>query len=375
MRTEIAHVRTFCSWLTAAAIILIGQPAPGNVLFEAGLNGGYTDNLLSDSTALIDRYSAGSAAVRLYPTGTLEVNLTGEATVYDRAPDLSNRLGRVGVNYIPLPARSRFEVFLGGSFDGRRYRSALSGYDLNSLDLRSSIGYRLSDITAVRWGAGLKSYSYLATESGDRQSLETFVGMNTTLPGNHSFDLEVGYGTMDYEHLKPEVRYINFVEPETDLVGAKLKSFYVSPRLSRPLGSRNGLSITGSFRTFMNSDDGVVFGSSVGLLSPWTSVWEGTSVAITLKSYTIPKAITTIGFGYWNRHHLATVESDVFPIVMKRERNDDQIRGFVQLARPVAIGSRLLTPRIVIDYSNSNSSNDLFEYSSFTVSTGFSFRW
>lgn len=362
--------------MAVALTFLLPSSSYCNVLFEAALNGGYTDNLLSDSTGLIDKYSVASGMVRWYPVSTLELSVNGDWTLYDRVAAMSNRLGRIGLTYIPLKATSRLSVYASGAFDGRRYHSELSYYDLNTLDSRITTGYRFGEVATVRWGVGFRSYSYLATESGDREMLETFVGLNCTPFGRNSLDIEAGYGRMDYEHVKSDLIFVNPQYPERSLVGSKLKSFYVSPRWSRPLDAKNGISVTFSYRTFMNTDEGIVFGSSIGLLSPWTAVWEGTSIAATLKSYLIPQAITTLGCGYWNRHHLPTIESDNFPIVMGRERDDDQVRAFLQVMRPFTTGGgQLIQPRLTLEYTNNNSSNELFEYSAMVISTGISFRY
>lgn len=372
------RTRTFgCCLIAATALtLLLPSSSFSNVLFEAALNGGYTDNLLSDSTGLIDKYSVASGMVRWYPVSTLELSVNGDWTLYDRVAAMSNRLGRIGLTYIPLKATSRLSIYANAAFDGRRYHSELSYYDLNTLDSRITTGYRFGEVATLRWGVGFRTYSYLATESGDREMAETFVGLNTTPFGRNSLDIEAGFGRMDYEHVKSNLIFVNPQYPERSLTGSKLKSFYVSPRWSRPLDEKNGISVTFSYRTFMNTDEGIVFGSSVGLLSPWTAVWEGTSIAATLKSYLIPQAITTLGCGYWNRHHLPTIESDNFPIVMGRERDDDQVRAFVQVIRPFTTsGGQLIQPRLTLEYTNNNSSNELFEYSAMVISTGISFRY
>lgn len=222
----------------------------------------------------------------------------------------------------------------------------------------------------------MQGTEYLGSSSGDKVSIETFAGLNTTLPGNHSLDLEFGYGSMDYRFIDPSLRFINFQDPEAALANGRLETLYLSPRISRSLGNSTGMSVVFSYRTFMHSDDGIVYGSSVGLLSPWTSVWSGTSAILNVKSYLIPRMIATAGCGYWNRRHLRTIESDMYPLVISRSRDDDQLRIYAQIVRPFLIGDgNLLQPRIQFEYSNNNSTNELFDYSGFAFSTGISLRF
>jgi hypothetical protein len=248
-------------------------------------------------------------------------------------------------------------------------------FDLNNIEGRVSLGYELGEITLLRAGMRYQSSPYLRSENSDKESAEIYAGLNQTLPANNCLDIEVGYGIMDYKFIDPTRTFVSMTNPEGALVGGHLRSFYVSPRLSRPLGRKTGLNLTFAFRSFMNTGDETVFGSSVGLLSPWTSVWEGTSVAATLKSYLIPQLISSAGIGYWNRRHLETLENDQFPAVVGKTRDDDQIRIYLQIMRPILLKSgALIQPRLQLDYTSNNSTNELFDYSAFSINTGISVR-
>lgn len=346
-----------------------------NTLFELGLNGGYTDNLVGDSSSLVDRYSTTTALVRFYPTAKTEFNISGDAMFYDRNPGLSNRKAGIGAKFIPLNPESPLSLFLRSEFDIRRYRAEYDRYNNNNFNIRTAIGYRLSATARLRVGIQVLGSEYLGSSSGDKTSTEAYFGFNTTLLGNNSFDCEFGYGSMDYRFIDPALEFIDFENPEGALVSGQLRSIYLSPRFSRPLGSKTGLNLTVSFRQFVIGDDRIVYGSSVGLLSPWTTVWEGTSATLTIKSYLVPRCITTIGGGFWNRRHLRTIESNMFPLVIGTDRDDEQFRGYCQVARPILIGAGLLLqPYLNCEFSNNRSTNRLFEYSSFAISTGLSLK-
>lgn len=347
-----------------------------NVLFELGLNGGYTDNLLSDSSNVVDRYSTSSATARFYPSSKLEVRATGEATFYSAQVGLSNKLARAGATWIPLGSQSRLSIYLSGDFDGRRYRSQFDRFNTNDLDARAAFGYRLGVATNLRWGVRLQSTEYLGSSSGDKVALESYAGINLTFWRQNSLDCEIGYGIMDYRFIDPVLEYIDIEQPEAALTAGKLRSIYLSPRLSRPLGQRTGANLIFTYHRFLGDDDEIVYGSSVGLLSPWTSVWEGSSIVANVKTYLLPSFITTFGCGYWNRRHLRTIERGFYPLVIAKERDDDQVRMYLQFVRPVSIGSgMILQPHIQIDFTNNNSTNELFDYTGASVSTGVSLRF
>ncbi len=375
--TSISSVRSKSLVYIAVAIVLLCSPGAllGNALFEFGINGGYTDNLVGDSNAVVDRYSATTAAVRFYPTSKTELNISGDAMFYDRNPGLSNRKAGIGARFIPLGSESKLSLFFSSDFDIRRYRSDYDTYNNNNFNVRTALGYRLGSRTRLRAGIQVLGTEYLGSSSGDKTSAEVYFGFNSTIFGNNSLDCEIGYGSMDYRFIDPALEFIDFEQPEAALVSGRLKSLYLSPRFSRPLGSRTGMNLTISFRQFVNGDDRIVYGSSVGLLSPWTSVWEGTSATLNLKSYLVPRCVTTLGGGYWNRRHLRTIESNMFPLVIGTDRDDEQFRGYMQVARPILIGAgRLLQPYLNIEFSNNSSSNRLYDYSSFAVSTGVSLK-
>ncbi len=377
MYTALISTLEFRQTLRTFLILLVVLPVGlhANVLFEIGLNGGYTDNLLSDSSNVVDRYSASSATARFYPDDKFELRATGEATFYSSQVGLSNKLARAGATFIPLNPESRFSIYVSGDFDLRRYRSQFDRFNTNNVDSRIAFGLRLAPTTNLRWGFRLQSTEYLGSSSGDKLSLESYAGVNATFLRNNSFDFEIGYGVMDYRFIDPALEYIDIEQPEAALTGGKLRSLYLSPRLSRPLGRRTGVNLTFTYHRFLGDDDRIVYGSSVGLLSPWTSVWEGTSIAANLKSYLLPGFVSTFGCGYWNRRHLSAIERGFYPLVIGKDRDDDQVRAYLQLVRPISVGNaKILQPHIQIDFSNNNSSNRLFDYSGVAISTGVSIR-
>lgn len=372
--------------VAAASGSAVGQ---NSILADFSISGGYTENLLNDSSDIGDSFSSYTGKVRFYPFPALEVSGRTGYTYYGDQYNLSNFDGGVGVVYIPTRDESPFSLYVAANFDGRRYRQEFQAFDENSFDATVSAGYRVSPTLATRIGIVMRSTAYISSESGDKSSWEAFTGVNFTPYGRNSLDVELGYGTARYNYIRlrspdpPWDYLIDVPGPESLLRGGGLQSLYLAQRYSRPLGFKTGLNITYMFRTFMNSEDGLVYGASIGLLSPWTSVWEGHSITINLKSFLIPTVMLTTGAGYWEKTFFSTVEGqDVLPyledtfiiIVRPVGRADVQRKFYLQLQRPVSTPLGVLQPNVRVDYVDNDSTNDLFDYSGFSISVGLSYQ-
>ncbi len=282
--------RSLVSLISAATLaLLFASRADANLKFDMGFSSGYTSNSFLDSTDALDRHVISTGAVKYYPLSWLEASLSGDISTYGEVPNLSSRLGRVGITAVPIGQNSRFSLSLSGSFDGRRYRRAFSKYDSDDFNSRVAVGYRLMPRLSLRLGGTFQTTSYLATESGDKQATEVFAGFNSTPFGSNSLDVEWGFGWADYRSIDlSKVKSDGFVidrlmelpqlPVDSLLKSGTIPSFYISPRWSRPLGSKTGINATFLYRHFGNTQSTMVFASATsanGLLSPWTSVWEG----------------------------------------------------------------------------------------------------
>jgi hypothetical protein len=162
--------------------------------------------------------------------------------------------------------------------------------------------------------------------------------------------------------------------PDSALSDGTIRSYYISPRFSRPLGEKTGLNITFLYRYFKDADETSVYAPLNSLLSPWTTVWQGTSIVATIKTYVIRNLTISGGAGYWNKSFLATVKPP--RVVRKFSRDDDQEKVFVQVVRPItAWRDASLQPRVRIDYSHDDSTNKLYKYSGFSIETGISLKF
>lgn len=364
--------------------IVFSPNARADVRFEFGLNGGYTNNLFLDSSDVLDRHSTGTAAVKYYPLPWLELNLSGHHSVYGEIPDLSSRMGKIGFVAFPLGQDSKFAVSLSGSYDGTRYHDGLVSFNNNNFNSRLAVGYRFRPALAGRFGGTIQTTSYLASESSDKRSVEVFAGLNATILRNNSLDIEFGYGVADYKTIDRALESLPFGPYGWDfdaaLRNATLRSIYISPRFSRPLGSKTGMNLTLLYRNFQNADSALVLGSATGLLSPWSSVWEGRSVTLTVKTYLIKPLTVSTGVGYWSKTFLQTLEPGTQDYLVRSEwgtgREDIQKRVYLQVLRPITVWrDGLLQPKIQVDYIHNNSTNELFDFSGFSIDTGISLQF
>lgn len=380
--------------LSLSLAIVPSTHASADLIFELGFNGGYTDNLLSDSTALSDKHSTSTFAVRYYPIGSLELSFNADHSYYAKVLNLSNVHTGATVTYIPTKAGARFSLFLTGTYGGRRYRADFNDYDNNDYSGQISAGYKLLPNFLVRTGVKVRGTAYLAYDSGDNTSLEMFGGFNWTLPYSNAFDLEFGYGSTGLNYypnpdvLTPTIIFTTFDprDPEGSLEDGDLHSIYISPRISRPIGNKTGLSLTFTNRVFQNSYKMVVADASVGLLSPWTGMWDGWSVTLNAKSYLVPTFVISAGAGYWEKTYIDILDGEDLPSFIPNDRVDYQRRIFISFLRPTKLGHIVLQPNLQLDYVSNQSNitshwpnrpskaSNLYDYSGFSAAVGVSFR-
>ena len=130
--------------------------------------------------------------------------------------------------------------------------------------------------------------------------------------------------------------------------------YYITPRFSRPIGSRTGVSITYTYSRFTNPDDAIIFGYGTEFLSPWAAVYEGSSVMLNVKSYLIPHLVVSAGSGYWEKTYLKSLQKHpIFGYGLPKDaprRHDYYTRLYVSIERPIPIEiNGMLVPSVTID--------------------------
>ncbi|MEW5795425.1 MAG: hypothetical protein AB1772_03595 [Candidatus Zixiibacteriota bacterium] len=375
---------------------------------EATASGGSTSNLFSDSTEKKDTYSTSSVDLNWYPLSVARLNLVSEYSYYGNYFNLSNLVYGGGLTLIPTSDSSRISTYLEGNLRKREYRDIESDsttlnaneFTGDEYDAIVGIGYRLSSRTQLRAGVSFASTQYNVDGVIDREKLVITAGANTTLFDAYALDLEIGYSTGRYQHIDtityvggdPPMpvprRAILSGEQYSILLTDRLKSLYVSPRLSRSLGRKTGLSLTYSYRQFLDRNDAaIIYGYSSGYLSPWLGEFAGQAAVLKIKTYLIPRLITSISAGFWEREHIRTVERELRPnrlgqlistvnLRYAQERTDWRRRVDLRLQWPILLGSGVvLEPSLQADYTDNNSIVRVYDYDDFSLSVGATVRF
>ncbi len=350
-----------------------------NTEFEFGMNSGYTGNLLNDVTKTDDRNFTPSLAVRYYPTSFMGLSYESEYTYYSDTYRLSNYYGKVGITMIPTGAESAFSFYFKGSFDFRKYHHSTRSFDNNNVDIVASLGYRAADQLHFRMGYSYNANTYYRASHSDLFKYETFMGANWTMFGSNTLDLELGYSITDYSAVID-----TFMPPFIDTIYSGLTAndyfsrtyllaFYVSPRFSRSLGDKTGMSLEFNYQKFSNEEQSIIIISEFEHISPFAGVTEGRSVTLNLKTFLIKNAIVNTGAGYWHKTYLRMLDGpyESTRLDRTRKRIDELSRWFISMELPVAMGhAGLLKSTWSLDYYNNVSNFDQFNYHKWTFSTG-----
>ncbi|HOD67259.1 MAG TPA: hypothetical protein PKW75_10140 [candidate division Zixibacteria bacterium] len=383
-----------------AALVLYPPSSRADAEIEFGLNNGYTNNLLSEASAQDDAYSTARLTARWYPLPQLQLSLGTDYTYYNNVIGLGNNTPRAGLIWVPTDPAGRLTFYLEGNTSARRYRAAYSSYSTNEGYLKGSVGFRLNPRFLLRSGIKFNGTNYITPDSttdADYEQYELFAGVNIALPWSNSFDLEAGLGQTNFA-LIDAAKNPDFQNPYAApgvqwpatkfLEDGDFRALYVSPRVSRPLGDKTGISLTYVYRQFLDVDEAVVLGITTDFLSPWTSFFDGSSLQLRIKSYVISDFILTGGLGYWDKTFLRSTEVVVDTIPTPRPddpdrvrietrwvdpkdataREDDMTRLYFGLQRPFTFrGGLYLEPSLGLEYIDNRSTRDNFDYSTTAV--------
>ena len=360
----------------------LGIPAYADIRAEFQTSSGYTSNLLNESGSEEDWYSRAQATIRFYPVSSLELTLRNDYTYYGRVFGLSNFQGGLGCVYIPTDKTSPLSLYFSGSFNTRAYREDFRGFNNDIYDAAISIGYRLLPQVRFRLGYAHNSESYTSMETGDHKTNEISFGTNLSLPGSNSLDLEVGYADMSLSYMdepKPPRNY--YLDPfHEPYIEDHLRAINFSPRFSRSLGSKVGLSIVYNASNFQNNAGKVISGLTTSLLSPWASVYEGQSVSLNLKSYWAADLVMSSGIGYWEKEFLLSVEEIPRPTIFSPpygilQRRDWQSKFYWGVQKYISSSGAIFELALQVDLTFNNSVLNDYDYSGLSLTGGMTARF
>lgn len=369
--------------------------AGADVAVEFSANQGYNGNLFDVEDRITDYSTGGHVGLKYYPMSTLELFGTGDYTNYKETDPLSSFSRGLKATYIPLNPGSRLALHFEGEFGRMSYRGdSLQAYNTNTIRFMLSTGYQFRPRIHLRANSSWRFTDYTETVAGDdvindKIELDMVAGVNINIFGSNALDLEIGVAQTRYDEdtlmevPNPELFTIDTVAVS---YGHRLRTIYFSPTFSRPLGKRTGLNITAAFRKFASGGDVVVRGAASGVLDPLTPIYEGTGLFMKVKTFLIPKLITTFGVGYWDKTHLATevldsiphpiIEGYWIPDYQAREREDDQSRAFVSAQMPIPGGPHgfYVEPSVIVSYRDNSSTIQEYNYYGWSVSVGVSLK-
>jgi len=352
------------------AILFTASCAYADFGFEFNFSENFSDNLLLDSSSMGDSYSRSAAKFNYYPISQVQVSFNSEYNYYHEIVGLGNVVAGGSITAIPTPDDFPLALYLNLNYQNRSYRESFSVYNTNDFDVLASLGFNLAGTAQMRFGTKYSNSRYTNSDEADKETVEVFAGSNVTLFGSNSFDLEVGYSFANYSYIDTSTIYT--FPQELGFLEGDLKMFYISPRYSRQLGNRIGMTLTFYYSEFKDYKGEYVLSYATGFLSPWASVWDGRSVTLNFKAYIIPRVILNCGMGYWDKRFLTSLE----PLDWIRYRDDDQRRIYIDAAWPMPMSSGMhLEPSLRIDYQNNNSTYKLYEYDSFSATLSLLIRF
>ena len=361
-------------WLVAVTVIIASLPCrAAPIEGRIGLSGWHDPNLFRDSAQQGDTYAGLSAAFRYYPAAAVEMSFNGGYTSYQRVSDLGGSNWGAGLAVTPTPASSAFSLYAEASVLSRSYGEMFSIYDSRTLSGYLAATFAVSPAILMKSGASVGSVTYANSISGNNRGYNLSAGINMTLPGANCVDIEAGFLSRRFDiagesvgNMSPGGR-----TGTVDQTGLDLAS--LSFRLSRPLGTATGLSLELVHQEFITQDGPIEFDGSVDILTPWVSWWEGRTVGLRLKNFSIPNMILNVGANYGEKSFADAIDTRTSdPITGTADiRQDERLQLLVDLQRPIVCGAAtLLRPALTVEYTHNTSSLAGYEYAGLSVMAG-----
>jgi hypothetical protein len=383
----------------AALLLAANAAAIDNVDFELNLSGNRTSNLVDDSSETYDGYFVNSARLNLYPIPFGEILVKGEYSYYNRTEAIRNYMLGAGLSVIPIGDTAGTAVQLSFDFETRDYES--DSLNFNTTDdwtITTAVGHRLRPTTHIRGGVTFRKKHYSGSDVDDKNTFEIFTGVNLSMFGSSSLDIEAGVilGNLVYvDHIRyleessfPPPRAIRPGQYYSDSAASdgSLSELWIAPRYAFRVAEHTGISLSLFHRSFMHlPDNSAIYGFSV-TTSPWSNEYEGNGVTLMVKSYIVPRLILSGGLGYFDRRYIDHLEKvnlnpldpDVRQLTIPRSvmpREDEQFKGYLAFQLPFTDRRGLFVePQLQLEYTDNSSTISVYEYTDWTVSLGLTVR-
>ena len=303
----------------------------------------------------------------------------------------------MGITLLPLDPNNPLSLLISGNYRILRYKGGgFDYYDNNKIDSRVSIGYNLDERMRLRTGIFFTSTKYPDADGADKDNIDLYGGFNWSIFKSNVFDFEFGYSRTDASFVTDSVKNVSgnvfevgpngFIHTGTSACeyDDDLQMLYFSPRLSRSLGTKTGISFSYTYRKISNFEDYFVYGFTASSLSPWASVWDGQAYKVNIKTYMIPKMIISLGIGYTDKKMFKTlyvkdsvttfpmIDTTAYWMADQGMREDERTMLNLGVERPIIKSGIVFKPSFNFEYTRNKSSNELFDYEDITYSVKFS---
>jgi hypothetical protein len=263
--------------------------------------------------------------------------------------------------WLPLPATSALGLSIGGQVNARFHSREQSEFQRHSAGASAGLVRRWSDKTSLRTSLTFNLIKYPNANSADRSSLEFLVGSNLQPAGQNTFDIMIKTGVHRYRFLDKTFILFDPNDPARSLETGSSGFLGFSLLWSRPINERNGLAISAGGQTLLGIDNKLLFGATTGYLTPWNDLTNQLESSLKLKSFTIPRAVSTLIL--WverSRFHSAVENAEVTPIQSAR-RDDDRVGAKLNFMVPL-LSTKSLAGRANINFSYINNESTLPRY-------------
>jgi len=337
-----------------------------------GLAAGYTDNLFADSSVINDSYTRAEGTVRIFPTMATVVSLTGAYTAFGRTDELDYLDLGGSVSYLWGGPSRRLTSYYSAGAALRRYGSYYEEYNRYNTEAAAGLRVMLSPSVQARLGGHFSAAAYPDSENGNYRSLSGLLGLNATLPGSNSLDLEASCVQSWLADLPSAFATSADSSYWSGRMSDDLLSLQYRARWSRPVGDWLGLSLSLAGRAYLGESNPLVPGYTFDELSPWSDFWQGQSLGLDIKTFFIPHSIVGLGVGYRSAEFIDILENDTSAGTSNyyvAERDDDRVSAYLDFRRPFRLaGGALITPVLEVGYVDNSSTLSRYEFSSVSMS-------
>jgi hypothetical protein len=265
-------------------------------------------------------------------------------------------------------------------------------YNTTDYDITVGTGYQYNPRLHLRSQLAFNHHEYTKAYFRDdivnsNRIIDGVVGGNWSISGSDVLDLEMGYSNQTINRTYVDTTtiidtvnvliYDVYDDGDKDL---RVGTVYLSPRFSRQLGNRTGINVTGTYRSFVSGSDVIVAGETAELLDPFATAWEGVGATVNIKSFLIPRLITSLSFGYWDKSYLQHEElrpteiGNYVPTPVDRDDTKKSVYLGLQMPLGKTWGGLMIEPVGSVEYSDNSSTIDRYDYFSWDIALGVSLK-